>query len=56
MTGAVDDRLKFIIYAKAVEHESEVMELNVMELEAMPDHVHLLAEVDPNPSLTLIKK
>ncbi len=42
LTGAVDNRLKAIIYAKAVEHESEVM-----ELEVMPDHVHLLVEVDP---------
>ena len=42
MTGAVDNRLKAIIYAKAVEHESEVM-----ELEVMPDHVRLLVEVDP---------
>ncbi len=42
LTGAVDNRLKAIIYAKAVEHESEVM-----ELEVMPDHVRLLVEVDP---------
>jgi putative transposase len=42
LTGAVEARLKEIIYSKAIEHQSEVL-----ELEIMPDHVHLLVEVDP---------
>jgi len=38
----VDDRLKEIIYLTAGEHNADVI-----ELEVMPDHVHLLIEVDP---------
>jgi len=38
----VDKRLKEIIYQVAKELECEVL-----ELEVMPDHVHLLCEVDP---------
>jgi putative transposase len=38
----VDVRLKKIIHQTATELQSEVI-----ELEVMPDHVHLLCEVDP---------
>jgi putative transposase len=38
----VDARLKTIIREAAAERRSEVI-----ELEVMPDHVHLLVEVDP---------
>lgn len=38
----VDDRLKEVIYLTAGEHNADVI-----ELEVMPDHVHLLIEVDP---------
>jgi putative transposase len=38
----VDDRLKDIIHQVAQEHDAEVI-----EMEVMPDHVHLLVEVDP---------
>jgi putative transposase len=42
LEGEVETRLKEIIHAKAVEHQSDVL-----ELEIIPDHVHLLVEVDP---------
>jgi putative transposase len=40
--NGVDDRLKEIIYQSATEQRVEVI-----ELEVMPDHVHLLCEIDP---------
>ena len=40
--GDVADRLKIMIRQVAVEHQAEVI-----EIEVMPDHVHLLVEVDP---------
>lgn len=42
LTGAVKKRLKSIIRETAREKQAEVI-----ELEVMPDHVHLLIEVDP---------
>ena len=42
LTGAVAARLKDLINQVASERQSEVI-----ELEIMPDHVHLLIEVDP---------
>ncbi len=42
LVEGVDIRLKEIIYQVATELACEVM-----ELEVMPDHVHLLCEVDP---------
>jgi putative transposase len=42
LINGVDDRLKEIILLAAQERQSEVI-----ELEVMPDHVHLLVEVDP---------
>lgn len=40
--GAVDERLKQIIAEVCAEREC-----NLIELETMPDHVHLLVECDP---------
>lgn len=40
--GAVDERLKQIIGEVCAEREC-----NLIELETMPDHVHLLVECDP---------
>jgi putative transposase len=42
LVGGVDKRLKEIIYQVANELSCEVL-----ELEVMPDHVHILCEVDP---------
>ena len=42
LVEAVDIRLKEIIHQVATELSCEVM-----ELEVMPDHVHILCEVDP---------
>lgn len=40
--GPVDDALKTILHAVADEHGAQVI-----EVEVMPDHVHLLVSVDP---------
>lgn len=42
IAGAVDERLKQIIREVCAEREC-----NLIELETMPDHVHLLVECDP---------
>ena len=42
LVSGVDERLKDIIHQVAQEHDAEVI-----EMEVMPDHVHLLVEVDP---------
>lgn len=42
LSGGVDVRLKELIYQACNERQSEIS-----ELEIMPDHVHLLVEVDP---------
>jgi putative transposase len=42
LAGGVDKRLKEIIYQEANELSCEVL-----ELEVMPDHVHMLCEIDP---------
>lgn len=42
LVDGVDERLKEILYAAAEERQAEII-----ELEVMPDHVHLLIEVDP---------
>jgi len=42
LVGGVDERLKAILYEVAGERQAEII-----ELEIMPDHVHLLVEVDP---------
>ena len=43
LTGDIAERLKAIIQEVAAELESEVI-----ELEVMPDHVHILCEVPPH--------
>lgn len=42
LIGGVDERLKQIVHEVVSETRSEFI-----ELEVMPDHVHLLVEVDP---------
>lgn len=42
LTGDVENRLKEIIQEVAKEKQAEII-----ELEVMPDHVHLLVEIDP---------
>lgn len=42
LTSEVEDRLKAILHEVAEERQAEII-----ELEVMPDHVHLLVEVDP---------
>ena len=42
LVDGVDERLKVLLHQAAQEHGAEVI-----ELEVMPDHVHLLVEVDP---------
>ena len=42
LVHGVDERLKDIIHQVAQEHDAEVI-----AMEVMPDHVHLLLEVDP---------
>ena len=42
LIDGLDVRLKEIIHGIANDHDSEII-----ELEIMPDHVHLLVEVDP---------
>jgi putative transposase len=42
LVDGVDERLKQLINAQA-----ESMNCQVLEMEVMPDHVHLLIEVDP---------
>ena len=43
LTGEIAERLKVIISEVAAETGSEIL-----ELEVLPDHVHILAEVDPS--------
>ncbi|GAB5493391.1 MAG: hypothetical protein Phog2KO_36060 [Phototrophicaceae bacterium] len=38
----IDERLKLIVYQIASERDSEII-----EMEVMPDHVHILCEIDP---------
>ena len=42
ITGPVDERLKQIIHEVCAEHDAPIV-----ELETMPDHVHLLVVCDP---------
>lgn len=42
LDDGIDTRLIEILRAVAAEHQAEII-----ELEVMPDHVHLLVEVDP---------
>jgi putative transposase len=42
LVNGVDKRLKVILHEVAKERQAEII-----ELEVMPDHVHVLVEVDP---------
>lgn len=42
LTNGVDDRLKELLLAYATN-----LSVDILELEIMPDHVHILMEVDP---------
>lgn len=42
LISGVDERLKQIVYELAAE-----LKVEIIELEIMPDHVHILCEVDP---------
>ena len=42
LVNGVDERLKVILHEVAEERQAEII-----ELEVMPDHVHVLVEVDP---------
>jgi len=42
LTDQVSCRLKDLIYSTCAKHQAEII-----ELEIMPEHVHLLVEVDP---------
>lgn len=42
LTSEVEERLKAIVHEVAQERQADII-----ELEVMPDHVHLLVEVDP---------
>jgi putative transposase len=47
LTGDVEARLKAIIAEVVAEHDAEVI-----EVEVMPDHVHLLVEIPPQVPLS----
>ena len=52
LVQGVDERLKEVIKEVAVETKSEIT-----EMEIMPDHVHLLVEVDPQFGIhSLVKR
>lgn len=42
LVGEVEQRLKALLWATIAEYQS-----TLLEMEVMPDHVHLLVEVDP---------
>ena len=45
LTEPIQNRLKSLIYEKQKDYKYEAI-----EIEVMPDHVHLLANIDPNES------
>lgn len=52
LVNGVDERLKQLIYEIANELKCEIL-----ELEVMPDHVHILCEVDPQFGIhTFVKR
>lgn len=51
LINGVDDRLKTIIQEVCMKHKVELF-----EMEIMPDHVHLLIEVDPQLGVHLVIK
>lgn len=51
LIDGVDVRLKELLVEKCAEHQAEII-----ELEVMPDHVHLLVEVDPQYGIHRLAK
>ncbi len=51
LVRGVDERLKAIIHQIAQEHDAEVI-----EMEVLLDHVHLLVEVDPQYDIHKLAK
>ncbi|MDP2859228.1 MAG: IS200/IS605 family transposase [Bacillota bacterium] len=52
LVEGIDERLKVILREVAIETHSEIL-----EMEIMPDHVHMLVEVDPQFGIhSLIKR
>ena len=47
LNGDIAERLKSIVHEVADEINKSETRCEVIELEVMPDHVHLLCEVDP---------
>jgi len=45
VAGRVEARVKVIVFEVVAEAGGEVIEVEVIEVEVMPDHVHLLVEV-----------
>ena len=48
LVEGIDERLRVILREVAVETRSEIL-----EMEVMPDHVHMLVEVDPQLGILL---
>ncbi len=51
LIDGVDERLKVILFDVADEHQAEII-----ELEIMPDHVHLLVSIDPQFGINKLVK
>ena len=51
LVGGVDTRLKELLLQTAAEHAADII-----EMEMMPDHVHLLLEVDPQYGIHKVVK
>lgn len=51
LVGGVDTRLKELLLQTAAEHAADII-----EMEVMPDHVHLLLEVDPQYGIHKVVK
>ena len=51
LINGVDERLKVILFDVADEHQAEII-----ELEIMPDHVHLLVSIDPQFGINKLVK
>lgn len=49
LISGVDIRLKAILQEVAIEFNSQII-----EIEVMPDHVHLLVEVDPQSGIAKV--
>lgn len=51
LIDGVDERLKVILFEVAAAHDAEIL-----ELEIMPDHVHLLVSIDPQFGINKLVK